>query len=148
MAQSVPTASWVPCLGRRFPLGWGFQHLDARNGRGRFFLNSDRDGQQAIEVRLDGVLRHRGATEIRSDREGMRRFERVTRTTPRYEGERYYVFDGRLHHLRVPAVRRQPWRAAGPGDPGRRRGQPRGPARPGARGERRSAHLDPAVGNG
>jgi hypothetical protein len=24
----------------------------------------------------------------------MERFERVTMTTPRYEGERYYVFDG------------------------------------------------------
>ncbi len=24
----------------------------------------------------------------------MRRFERVTLTTPRFEGERYYVFDG------------------------------------------------------
>ena len=34
------------------------------------------------------------STEILSDREGLQRFERVTRTTPHFEGERYYRFDG------------------------------------------------------
>jgi hypothetical protein len=94
MAQSVPTATWVPCLRTTLPLGWDFQHLDARNGSSRFWLNSDRDGQKAIEVRLADSCHTAGATEIVSDREGMRRLERVTRTTPHFEGERYYVFDG------------------------------------------------------
>jgi hypothetical protein len=94
MAQSVPTATWVPCLRTTLPLGWDFQHLDARNGSSRFWLNSDRDGQKAIEVRLTDSCHTAGATEIVSDREGMRRLERVTRTTPHFEGERYYVFDG------------------------------------------------------
>ena len=58
MAQSVPTASWVPCLRTALPLGWSFHHLDARDGTASFWLNSDRDGQQAIEVRLDPLLRH------------------------------------------------------------------------------------------
>jgi hypothetical protein len=94
MAQSVPTAEWVPCLRSALPLGWGFHHLDARNDIARFWLNSDRDGTQAIEVRLERSCDTDGATEIRSDREGMRRFERVTRTTPSYQGERYYRFEG------------------------------------------------------
>jgi hypothetical protein len=94
MAQSVPSASWVPCLRTALPLGWGFQHLDARDTGARFWLNSDRDGPQAIEVSLDGSCDTTGATEIPSDREGLRRFERVTLTTPRFEGKRYYVFDG------------------------------------------------------
>ena len=94
MAQSVPTATWLPCLRTTLPLGWDFQHLDARNGSSRFWLNSDRDGQKAIEVRLADSCHTAGATEIVSDREGMRRLERVTRTTPNFEGERYYVFDG------------------------------------------------------
>jgi hypothetical protein len=94
MAQSVPTASWVPCLRTTLPLGWTFQHLDARNGISRFWLNSDRDGQKAIEVRLEDSCTTAGSTQIASDREGMRRLERVTRTTPHFEGERYYVFDG------------------------------------------------------
>jgi hypothetical protein len=94
MAQSVPTATWVPCMRMSPPLGWDFHHLDARNGNAKFFLNSDRDGQKAIEVRLEESCDTAGATEIHSDREGMRRLERVTRTTPNYLGRRYYVFEG------------------------------------------------------
>ncbi|MCW2700764.1 MAG: uncharacterized protein JWQ45_2299 [Blastococcus sp.] len=94
IAQSVPSATWVPCLRTPPPLGWAFNSLHARDGRAHFSLDSDRDGQQAIEVGLEKSCDTVGATEIPSDREGMRRFERVTMTTPRFEGERYYVFDG------------------------------------------------------
>jgi hypothetical protein len=94
MAQSVPSASWIPCLRTALPLGWGFFHLAARDGEARFWLDSDRDGQKAIEVSLEPSCDTAGATRIASDREGMQRFERVRMTTPRYEGERYYVFDG------------------------------------------------------
>jgi hypothetical protein len=94
MAQSVPTAAWVPCLKQALPLGWGFHLLKARDDGSSFWLNSDRDGQQAIEVRLDESCGTEGSTEIPTDREGLKRFERVTLTTPRFEGERYYVFDG------------------------------------------------------
>jgi hypothetical protein len=94
MAQSVPTAAWVPCLSTALPLGWSFHHLDARSDGSTFSLDSDRDGQQAIEVRLEGSCDTAGSTEIPTDREGLERYERVTRTTPTFEGERYYVFDG------------------------------------------------------
>jgi hypothetical protein len=94
MAQSVPTATWVPCLRTALPLGWAFHHLDARDGASFFSLDSDRDGQEAIKVRLEDSCDTTGATEIPSDREGMERLERVTVTTPHFEGERYYVFDG------------------------------------------------------
>jgi hypothetical protein len=95
MAQSVRTASWVPCLKAAIPLGWDFEYLDARNGQSLFRLSSDRDGlRQEIDVRLEPSCQTTGSTEIRSDRDGMQRFERVRMTTPRFEGERYYVFDG------------------------------------------------------
>jgi hypothetical protein len=94
MAQSVPTAAWVPCLSSALPLGWSFHHLDARSGGSMFSLDSDRDGQQAIQVRLEGSCDTAGSTEIPTDREGLTRYERVTLTTPRFEGRRYYVFDG------------------------------------------------------
>jgi hypothetical protein len=94
MAQSVPGAGWVPCLRTTLPLGWDFHHLDARNGVARFWLNSDRDGQRAIEVRLEPSCDTSGTTEIPSDRDEMDRMERVTMTTPRFEGERFYVFEG------------------------------------------------------
>ena len=94
MAQSVPSASWVPCLATTLPIGWSFHHLDARNGTAYFWLDSDRDGPHAIEVRLEPSCDRQGATEIPSEREGMTRLERVTMTTPHFEGKRYYVFDG------------------------------------------------------
>jgi hypothetical protein len=95
MAQSVRTASWVPCIRTALPLGWGFEHLDARNGTALFLLASDRNGnRQEIEVRLEPSCDTTGSTEIRSDRAEMQRFERVTMTTPRFEGQRYYTFTG------------------------------------------------------
>jgi hypothetical protein len=94
MAQSVPSATWVPCLRTNLPLGWSFVHLEARNGSSRFWLDSNRDGDKAIEVLFEKSCDTAGATEIPSDRAGLQRFERVRLTTPRYEGERYYVFDG------------------------------------------------------
>jgi hypothetical protein len=94
MAQSVPSATWVPCIRAALPLGWSFHHLEASNGESRFWLDSDRDGTRAVEVRLTGSCTTDGATEIPSDREDMRRLERVDRISPGYAGRRYYVFDG------------------------------------------------------
>lgn len=94
MAQSVPSASWVPCMGTSLPLGWHFLSLNVHDGLSRFWLNSDRDGDRAIQVRLEKSCDTEGATEIPSDQEGLQRFERVTLTTPRFEGKRYYTFDG------------------------------------------------------
>jgi hypothetical protein len=94
IAQSVPTSPWVPCLRAAVPLGWEFSHLDARDGTARFVLDSDRDGDGAIEVLLEPSCDTVGATEIPSDRDGMRRLERVTAVSPRFVGQRYYDFGG------------------------------------------------------
>jgi hypothetical protein len=93
MAQSVPTASWVPCL-ETMPLGWHFTEMDARNESARFYLDSDRHGPRAIEVGLTESCSTDGATEIPSDREGMRRLERVNQVNPQYIGRRFYLFPG------------------------------------------------------
>jgi hypothetical protein len=96
MAQSVPTASWVPCL-NPLPPGWHFTDMVARNGSARFFLDSDRndmDAPRAIEVLLTESCDTDGASSVPSDRDGMRRFERVTEVSPTYIGSRYYVFEG------------------------------------------------------
>ena len=95
-AQSVPTASWVPCL-NPLPPGWHFTDMNARKGSARFFLDSDRndmDAQRAIEVLLTESCDTSGASRVPSDREGMRRFERVTQVSPTYIGSRFYVFEG------------------------------------------------------
>jgi hypothetical protein len=93
MAQSVPTASFVPCL-EGMPVGWDFAGLDARSGSARFWLDSDRYGRPAIEVRLTESCDISGATEIPSERLDMRRLERVAQVSPRFISHRYYLFDG------------------------------------------------------
>lgn len=93
MAQSVPTASFVPCL-EGLPVGWQFAGLEARSGSARFWLNSDRYGMPALEVRLTESCDVSGATEIRSERPDMRRLERVAQVSPQFISRRYYLFDG------------------------------------------------------
>ena len=93
MAQSVPSASWVPCL-EVMPLGWDVAGLDADESSARFWLDSDRDGVHALEIVLTRSCDTAEATEIPSERDGMRRWERVTQVTPQYVGTRHYVFEG------------------------------------------------------
>jgi len=93
MAQAVDTASWVPCLDT-VPLGWHMSDVQIRDGAGRFWLDSDRDGVRAIEVALTPSCRTGNATEIPSDRSGVRRLEQVSEVSPGYRGARFYVFDG------------------------------------------------------
>lgn len=93
LAQSVPTAAWVPCL-EVIPLGWGVAGVEATDDDARFWLDSDRDGVRAMEIRLDETCDTAGATRIPSDRDAMQRWERVTSVTPEYVGTRFYVFEG------------------------------------------------------
>jgi len=94
MAQSVPTASWVPCVRTAVPTGWAYLHLDARNGIATFSFDSDLFGQPAVAVRLEPSCDISGATRVPTDREGLTRFERVQQTSPSFIGQRYYVFPG------------------------------------------------------
>jgi hypothetical protein len=93
MAQSVPTASFVPCLAG-MPVGWHFAGLDARSGSARFWLDSDRYGTHAIEVRLTEHCDTSGATEIPSEHPDMRRLEQISQVSPQFAGRRYYLFEG------------------------------------------------------
>ena len=94
MAQSVPTATRIPCIRTALPLGWGFNHLEAEAGGSTFSLDSDRDGLEAITVRLTRACDVNGTTEIPTDREGLVRRERVTSLSPHYSGQRFYLFSG------------------------------------------------------
>jgi hypothetical protein len=93
IAQAVPTASWLPCLDA-VPLGWHLADVEVQDGSGRFWLGSDRDGVRAIEVSLSASCRTGRATEVPSDRNGVRRMELINELVPGYEGTRFYLFDG------------------------------------------------------
>lgn len=93
MAQSVPAARWLPCV-RQVPPGWTFWALQADDTGTEIHFGSDRDGTDALTVLLRGGCDLAGASEVPSEQPEMRRWERVTRVTSGYAGERHYVFAG------------------------------------------------------
>lgn len=92
MAQAVPTAELVPCLGG-LPAGWEFGTLEVRQDQVQLVLNSDRGGDHALTVTLRATCRPGDAKRVPSDEAGARRFELVRRLRP-YSGVRYYQFRG------------------------------------------------------
>ena len=135
MAQSVPTATAVPCVAS-VPAGWHTRDVTIVRNRARFRLRS---GDNVVEVLLrppeDCAVQ--GADEIPSDELGMRRFERPAELPPGARTTRIYLSPGRVRHLRarprrlgrhldgrpagrrtgVPAPRRAGRRSAGPHRP-------------------------------
>jgi len=93
MAQSVPTAQWLPCV-RQVPVGWTFVGFDARDGQTSLRLGSDREGMTALAVLVRPSCDLTGAAEVPSEWPELRRYERVTRVSSGYGGERHYVFTG------------------------------------------------------
>jgi hypothetical protein len=101
MAQSVPSASLVPCVRTRLP-GWTVADVAANNGRSVIFLDHDRAGKRAAVVRLAGGCDSVGAFETPSPAPGMRRYQRVDQSTSVFGATWYDRFPGgcvtyRLH---------------------------------------------------
>jgi hypothetical protein len=96
MAQAVPTAQMVPCIGA-LPSSWRRGAVEVRDGRASFaFVPSsvEGSGKAVLSVVLTPSCDVAGATEVPSDEPGARRYERLRDVTDGYAGERYYVFDG------------------------------------------------------
>jgi len=91
-AQAVPTASLVPCV-ELLP-GWRMLGANARNGWSGFTLDHDRAGSRAVVVRLTPACDPAGATQMPSQRPGVRHYERTERTTDRFAATWYDQFPG------------------------------------------------------
>jgi len=92
-AQSVPTATRVPCV-HDLPTGIRFTSVRINSGQSEFVLGSDRAGTRALVVRLRLMFDTAGATEIVSDQDGTRRFERIHSVSPGFTATRSYTFAG------------------------------------------------------
>ena len=92
-AQSVPSASMVPCVGA-LPVGWSFQSFEVSDRGTTFYLDSDRAGAHAVRVDLRESCDTSDASEVPSDTPKARQFERIDSLGDRYGGERLYVFEG------------------------------------------------------
>jgi hypothetical protein len=95
MAQSVPTATSLPCLAA-LPAGWELGGLAVKRGESRFWLDSDLAGQGAVTVTLlpPSGCRTDEAVEVLSDEPDMQRFEQPERLPPELRTTRYYTFAG------------------------------------------------------
>jgi len=93
MAQSVPTAQLLPCV-RSVPVGWMFSDLVAKNGSAEFTFDSDREGVAALIVSLRPSCSVEGTSQVESDQPDADRYERVSRVSTGFGGERIYTFPG------------------------------------------------------
>jgi hypothetical protein len=93
MAQSVPSASLVPCV-QFLPVGWSVAEVAVNNGRSVLTLDHDRAGKRAVVVRLTAACDLAGAAEVTSEQSGARRYLRVDRNAPGFSATRFYVFQG------------------------------------------------------
>jgi tRNA A-37 threonylcarbamoyl transferase component Bud32/membrane-associated phospholipid phosphatase len=91
MAQSVPTASLVPCV-ELLPAGWTLGDVLVGNERSRFTLTSDRGGVLVAELTASCDLA--GAVELTSEQPGARRYLRIERDAAGVTTTRAYTFPG------------------------------------------------------
>jgi hypothetical protein len=101
MAQSVPSASQVPCV-RGLPVGWSVGNVAVNDGRSVLTLDHDRAGDRALEVRLAASCEPGDAVEGPSPTEGVRHFQRMESGTGEFAATWYDRFPGgcvtsRLH---------------------------------------------------
>jgi membrane-associated phospholipid phosphatase/tRNA A-37 threonylcarbamoyl transferase component Bud32 len=93
MAQSVPSASLIPCL-QLVPVDWKVAEVAVNNGRSVITLDHDRGGKAAMVVRLTAACDLAGATEVTSEQLGARRYLRIDRNSTEFSATRAYTFPG------------------------------------------------------
>jgi hypothetical protein len=93
VAQSVPTAAYVPCL-LEPPPGWRAAGFEAGPGGSSVALSSDRSDGPPVEVRLSPACDVTGASPDRPRAAGVRSYLRLQSITPDVAGTRYDVFRG------------------------------------------------------
>jgi tRNA A-37 threonylcarbamoyl transferase component Bud32/membrane-associated phospholipid phosphatase len=94
MAQSVPSASLVPCL-QLVPVDWKIANVAVNNGRSAITLD-DRGGRPAMRVELTASCDLAGATEVTSEQSGALRYRRTDPTASGFlaTATRVYTFPG------------------------------------------------------
>ena len=90
LAQSVPTASAVPCV-HSTPVDWTIHEFNARDSRARLGLSYGQAQEETFVIDVVGRCELGSATESPSDQPGMRRYDRVAQGNAQYAMDRYYV---------------------------------------------------------
>ena len=93
IAQSLPTATYVPCL-RDLPEGWSSSGFDATQSGTSFLLDSDRSPERPVQVQLTATCRPGIASPSPPRAPGVLTYTRLTSVRPRFSGTLYDVFPG------------------------------------------------------
>ena len=92
-AQSVPSASLVPCL-RSLPAGWTLSNVTVNNGRSVLTLDHDRAGPAALVVRLTAGCDPSAAVEGPSANPGVRHYQQIESPAGQFTATWYDQFPG------------------------------------------------------
>ena len=93
VAQSVPSAAYVPCVSTRLPAGWRVARFRVDSDGTDLELRSDR-AEQPVRVRFRQACSTSGATPVAPRDEGVRTSTRLASISPRYVGTTFDVFPG------------------------------------------------------
>ena len=93
IAQSVPTASYVPCI-EQLAEGWTAGNLVAGRGSTTFALLPHRSGGRTVKVAFEETCDAAGATPAPPRAEGVRTSIKLDSVSPRYAGTIFDVFPG------------------------------------------------------
>ena len=93
IAQSVPAASYLPCI-RGLAPGWGTSGFDPTQGGTSFLLDSDRSPGRPVTVRLTAACDVSGASPSPPRAPGVLTYTRLDSISPRFAGTLYDVFPG------------------------------------------------------
>jgi hypothetical protein len=93
LAQSVPTASNVPCV-RSLPAGWTLGHVTVTRGRSTLTFDHDRAGAGAMVASFTARCDPGGAAAVGTDGTGVSSYQRVEASAGRIATTRFDVLPG------------------------------------------------------
>ena len=93
VAQSVPTASQLPCL-TDLPAGWSFATVRINEHHSTITMDSDRAGEGAAVLRFEDSCDVSGAASVPSELPPAERYDAIEQVRPSFRAERFYVFEG------------------------------------------------------
>jgi hypothetical protein len=93
VAQSVPSASQIPCL-LPLPDGWTATRVMVNENHSEVVFDSDRAGEGAASMRLEHRCDVRHTVSVATDVPAADRYDFIERLLPAFRGERYYIFPG------------------------------------------------------
>ena len=93
IAQSVPSASYLPCI-RGLAPGWDTSGFDPTQDGTSFLLSSDRSPGRPVTVRLTAACDASGASPSPPRAPGALTYTRLDSISPRFAGTLYDVFPG------------------------------------------------------